>query len=257
MKRIYYSFYIIITCWFVGCQKENTTTVDKSIHKVEKGKESFSEDDSLPLSILQVGILNNSIGLSKSDFIKKLTDKNVTYQWEDSDDETTLIYFAKNEKSPFEKYKIKVDFQNVADLDKRPYQLYEGVAKIEIIPWENSDKEASLSDYKKVFGYFYPRFLALQPNKKVFKYLLENNDLEPVYFNERTSYEHFIVGLDNPNIEANGKILWDNNYKSLSEQSSKAKNTPKVTMEYNYKIHTYSISIEFNYPTDFFKNTEK
>ncbi|MFK8281036.1 hypothetical protein [Capnocytophaga cynodegmi] len=262
MKNIVrFSFVVVMFATLImSCSKDNSSEVDKPS---VKEKEEFTFDATVyPLNVLQLNILNNYIGKPKMEFIDKLKADKVAFvknedELEEADEDITeLTFIAEAKESPFNKYEVKAHFQNVADLDKLPYTLYDGVSYFEITPLDDAGMKATSTEFKKVFDYFHVRFSALQPSKKAFQYVRKKAG-NPPYFVERDDYADFLQSMDNSNIEADGLIFWINNPKPLASNSSKAKNTPKISMEYDYESKTYSIEIAFNMPSDFFKNIKR
>ena len=244
-----------------ACNKDNASETGKKPETIKPiTEEEFTFDTTTyPLNILQLNVLNGYITKPKKEFIEKLKSDKVSFtksedEAEDSDEDITeLTFIAEAKDTPFAKYQVKANFQNVADLDKLPYELYDGVYSFEITPLDDSGKKATSTEFKKVFDYFHKRFNALQPSKKAFQYVRKKSGTPP-YFVERDDYNDFIQSMSNPDIEADAQIVWNNNPKPLANNSSKAKNTPKASITYDYEEQTYNIEIEFNSPSDFSKD---
>lgn len=265
MKKIAkLSILVSLFLMILACSKDKSSEeIKKPDEKKPDTEEEFQFDTNVqPLNVLQLNILNDYIGKTKKEFIDKLKSENIPFtknedEEEDSDEEITeLTFTAEAKDSPFVKYQVKANFQNIADLDKLPYELYDGVYSFEIIPLDALGKKATSTEFKSVFDYFHKRFNALQPSKKAYQYARKKEDISP-YFVERDNYSDFLQSLKNPDIEADGLIVWNNNPNPLANNSSKAKNTPKVSMVFNYEDKTYEIEIAFNYPKDFSKNIKK
>ncbi|GET45100.1 hypothetical protein [Capnocytophaga felis] len=258
------SFLAVLFIAFVGCTKDNSDENKPNPEETKPQTEpEFTFDSTThPLNVLQLNILNGFIGKPKMELINQLKTDKVSFEKnedeteDDDEDITELTFIAEAKDAPFKRYKVKANFQNVADLDKRPYELYDGVASFEIVPVDEAGNKVTSTEFKKVFDYFHVRFNALQPSKKAYKYIRKRNDLPP-YFVERDDYADFIQSMDNPNIEADGQIEWTNNPTPWAENSSKAKNTPTVVVKYDYDDKTYNVEIAFNYPNDFYKNIKK
>lgn len=258
------SFLAVVFIAFIGCSKDNPSDGKHNPDEVKPQTETeFTFDTTTyPLNVLQLNLLNGFIGKPKMEFINQLKADKVSFEKsddeveDDDEDITELTFIAEAKDAHFKRYKVKANFQNVADLDKRPYELYDGVSSFEITPIDEAGKKATSTEFKKVFDYFHVRFNALQPSKTAYKYVRKRNG-RPVYFVERDDYADFIQSMNNPDIEADGQIEWTNNPIPWAANSSKEKNTPIVVVKYDYEDKTYSIEITFNYPNDFFKNIKK
>lgn len=252
MKKIYI-LAVAILFLATSCQKENSTEIPQEPEQTTNTPQ--------PLNVLNAWTLNHYITMPKDEFIAKLQEANVTFK----DDGLWIVYFVDGANTPFKKYRIRVTIADVFDLDKRPYEPYKGVERIEIFPLGEDDKNAVEEDYKKVFDYFYPKFTELQPTKSPYRMAIENTDASPKLYKIMNSYEEFISDLS----VVDATIDWNNNPPTevphenggvslvlKSEDSSKAKNTPKIKMVYYYGRKGYKITIAFNAPTDW-KNYKK
>ncbi|GJH41480.1 hypothetical protein RCZ04_20300 [Capnocytophaga sp. HP1101] len=219
----------------------------KDVVKVTKAID-LTEDNSLPLSTLQLGVLNQCIAMPRADFIAKLG--SIAHEWTD-EDEIELVYYATKKESPFELYKVTVTFENVADLSTPlPYKPYDGVAKITVVPVNTQKEVAVNTDASNVLHYFEHYINSFQ--QKPLKYIRKNTDIGYEY--NQFTQEEFYTSLPNKNIEADAIILWNKNPKALAKDSSKEKNTPIVELSHFYETHTYQLSLEFNAPKDFSYN---
>ena len=70
----------IMISTLVTDQNNKTTSIKETLKVVKK--RIFTENEALPLSSLQLGILNKYIGLKKEDFIAKFSNGNVSYEQE-------------------------------------------------------------------------------------------------------------------------------------------------------------------------------
>lgn len=258
------SFLAVVFIAFMSCNKDNPSDGKQNPdeEKPQTETEFTFDTTTYPLNVLQLNLLNGFVGKPKMEFINQLKADKVSFEKnedeaeDDDEDITELTFIAEAKNSPFAKYEVKAHFQNVTDLDKLPYEVYDGVSSFEITPLNENNQPATSTEFKKIFDYFHVRFNTLQPNKKAYKYVRQKNG-RPVYFVERDDYADFIQSMGNPNIEADGLIIWNNNPKPTAAQSSKAKNTPIVVVKYDYEDKTYGIEIAFNYPTDFYRNLKK
>ena len=231
-------------------QKGQTTSV-KEVLKVEK-KRDFTENETLSLATLQLGVLNKSIALKKDDFIAKFSNGNVAY--EQSNPFEPLVYEATRQEAPFAKYKVAVSFANVFDLDIRPYQSYDGVDSITITPIDATGEEAKNDQPKEIFEYFeqYISFFCGKP----YQYIRENDDKG--YSVKNFTKEEFYATFSNKELkETDAEILWNANPNKPAVESSKAKNTPIVKLKYKRESNTYELSFEFNRPADYTNNLKQ
>ena len=235
---------------FVTDQNNKTTSIKETL-KVAK-KRIFTENEALPLSSLQLGILNKYIGLKKEDFIAKFSNGNVSYEQDSPFD--PLVYYATNKEAPFQRYKIQVSFGNVFDLDKLPYESYEGVDTFTIIPVDANGQEVTNNQPKEVFEYFEDYISSF--SKKPYQYIREDDDKG--YSEKRFKKEEFYNTFSNAELkETDASILWNANPNKPASESSKAKNTPIVKIKYKRENHTYEISLEFNRPNDYNNNLKQ
>ncbi|MDO4881323.1 MAG: DUF4625 domain-containing protein [Capnocytophaga sp.] len=235
-----YNFLLNIT------DKNEKITEVKDVLAIEK-KIDYTENDNLPLNTLQLGILNNSITMKKEDFISKLEKNNISYEWTE-DFEPQLIYYASREMASFQKYKITVAFEDVFDLDIRPYERYKGVGSISIVPVD--DNKEDLQSKKLVENFtFLDNYISSFANNP-YKYKRYNDDKDYSY--EQFTKESFYKSLSTEDL-GSASIFWNKNPNATAENSSKEKNTPKIMINYNYETQNYQIVIEFNRPDDYFK----
>ena len=235
---------------FVTDQNNKTTSIKETLKVVKK--RIFTENEALPLSSLQLGILNKYIGLKKEDFIAKFSNGNVSYEQDSPFD--PLVYYATNKEAPFERYKIQVSFGNVFDLDKLPYESYEGVDTFTIIPVDANGQEVTNNQPKEVFEYFEDYISSF--SKKPYQYIREDDDKG--YSEKRFKKEEFYNTFSNAELkETDASILWNANPNKPASESSKAKNTPIVKIKYKRESHTYEISLEFNRPNDYNNNLKQ
>lgn len=236
---------------FMVTDQKNQTTSVKEILKVEK-KRDFTENESLSLATLQLGILSKSIALKKADFIAKFSQGNVAYQ--QSSPFEPLVYYATRQEAPFEKYKVEVGFGNVFDLDILPYQSYEGVDTITITPVDATGKEVKNDQPKEIFEYFeeYITFFSTKP----YQYIREDNDKG--YLVKNFTKEEFYKTFSNKELkETDAIILWNANPNKPATESSKKKNTPIIKLKYKRESNTYELSLEFNRPVDYANNLKQ
>ena len=218
----------------------------KEILKLEK-KYNFSENEALSFSILQLGVLNKSIGMKKDDFVALLTSHNISYEWTD-DFEPQLIYYAEKEMEAFKKYKVTVSFEDIFDLDLRPYQRYKGVGSIIVVPVDNANESLQSKNVVENIT-FLDKYISSFANK-AYRYRRFNDDKNYDY--AQFTKEQFYHSLSKEEL-GSAAVYWNRNPNALAENSSKAKNTPKITLNYEHETQTYNISIEFNRPEDFHK----
>ena len=226
-------------------QKGKTTEV-KEVVKIQK-KYNFTEDETLSLSTLQLGVLNKSIGMTKDAFVARMDTHSITYEWTD-DFEPQLVYYAQKEMGDFKKYKVTVSFEDIFDLDIRPYERYKGVGTIVVVPVDNTNEDLKSKNVVENIT-FLDRYISSFADK-AHRYRRFNDDKNYDY--AQFTKEQFYHSL--PKEELGGAtIYWNRNPNALAENSSKAKNTPKITLNYDHETQTYSISLEFNRPEDFHK----
>ena len=231
-------------------QNGQTTSV-KEVLKVEK-KRDFTENETLSLATLQLGVLNKSIALKKDDFIAKFSNGNVVYEQTNPFD--PLVYEATRQEAPFSKYKVEVSFANVFDLDVLPFQTYEGVDTITITPIDETGEAAKNPDPKEIFEYFeqYITFFSAKP----YQYIRENDEIE--YSVKSFTKEEFYETFSNKELkETDAMILWNANPNKPAKESSKKKNTPIVKLKYKLESNTYELSLEFNRPKDYNDNIKQ
>ena len=217
-------------------QNGQTTSV-KEVLKVEK-KRDFTENETLSLATLQLGVLNKSIALKKDDFIAKFSNGNVAY--EQSNPFEPLVYEATRQEAPFAKYKVAVS--------------YEGVDSITITPLDATGEEAKNDQPKEIFEYFeqYISFFSTKP----YQYIRENDDKG--YSVKNFTKEEFYATFSNKELkETDAEILWNANPNKPALESSKAKNTPIVKLKYKHESNTYELSFEFNRPADYTNNLKQ
>ena len=235
-----YNFLLSITD-----QKGKTTQV-KEILKIQK-THNFTEDEVLPLSTLQLGVLNKSIGMTKDAFVALMNTQSITYEWTD-DFEPQLVYYAEKEIGVFKKYKVTVSFEDIFNLDIRPYERYKGVGSIVVIPVDNTNEDLKNKNVVENIT-FLDKYISSFASR-AYRYRRFNDDKNYDY--AQFTKEQFYHSLSKEEL-GSAAVYWNRNPNALAENSSKAKNTPKITLNYEHETQTYNISIEFNRPEDFHK----
>ena len=234
-----YDFLLTITG-----QNDKTISVKETL-VIEK-KIDFTEDESLSLSTLQLGVLNKMVGISKADFLAKLQGGNVSFEQASSFD--PIIYYATKNNAPFARYKIEVTLGNVFDLDSRPYQAYEGIDTITLTPVDDNGEEATNDQPEQVFKYFQQYISSFSP--KVYQYIRQDDDKE--YIERGFTKEEFYKTFTNKSLkETDAIIVWNANPNKPATESSKEKNIPIITLKYVRATHTWQITLEFNRPSDY------
>ena len=231
-----YDFLLTITG-----QNDKKISVKETI-VVEK-KIDFTENNSLSLSTLQLGVLNKTISMPRADFLAKLQSENVSFDQGSVFDPIT--YYATRNNAPFARYKVEVSFANVFDLDIRPYQLYDGVDTITLIPVDDNGEEITNDQPEQVFKYFQQYISSFNPN--VYQYIRQEDDKD--YVEKGFTKEEFYKTFTNKSLkETDAIIVWNANPNKPVTESSKEKNTPIITLKYVRATHTWQITLEFNRP---------
>ena len=218
---------------------------------VEK-KIDFTENNSLSLSTLQLGVLNKTISMPRADFLAKLQSENVSFDQGSVFDPIT--YYATRNNAPFARYKVEVSFANVFDLDIRPYRLYDGVDTITLIPVDDNGEEITNDQPEQVFKYFQQYISSFNPN--VYQYIRQEDDKD--YVEKGFTKEEFYKTFTNKSLkETDAIIVWNANPNKPVTESSKEKNTPIITLKYVRATHTWQITLEFNRPWGYANHLKK